>query len=56
MSVFCIIFVNSFIISFDHAAIGNKESGDKTNGYYKKKENDKIFTKVFPEFSGETFV
>ena len=56
MPVLCIIFVDSFIISFDHAAIGNKESGDKTNGYYKKKEDNKILTKVFPEFSGETFV
>ena len=56
MSVFCIIFINSFIISFDHAAIGNKKSGDESDGYYKKKEDNKILTKVFPEFSGETFI
>ena len=56
MSVLCIIFINSFIISFDHAAIGNKKSGDESDCDHKEKENDKILTKVFPEFSGETFV
>ena len=56
MPVLRIIVVNSFIISFDHAAIGNKKSGDKSDGYYKKKEDNKILTKVFSEFSWETFI
>ena len=56
MSVLCIIVVNSFSISLDHAAIGNKKSGDESDCDHKEKENDKILTKVFPEFSGETFV